>query len=103
AEAAEFFAAASAGSDETAKSRAEALVNEALKKSNLGRYAEADSLFSKAAELVGGDPIVARRLRNYRAIHELNQGDPKAALAELDKPLPKASADNGNGAATGLE
>ena len=103
AEAAEFFAAASAGSEETAKSRAEALVNEALQKSNLGRYAEADSLFSKAAELVGGDPIVARRLRNYRAIHELNQGDPKAALAELDKPLPKASADNGNGAATGLE
>jgi CHAT domain-containing protein len=103
AEAAEFFAAASAGSDETAKSRAEALVNEALQKSNLGRYAEADSLFSKAAELVGGDPIVARRLRNYRAIHELNQGDPKAALAELDKPLPKVNADNGNGAAAGLE
>lgn len=103
AEAAEFFAAASAGSEETAKSRAEALVNEALQKSNLGRYAEADSLFSKAAELVGSDPIVARRLRNYRAIHELNQGDPKAALAELDKPLPKASADNGNGAAAGLE
>jgi CHAT domain-containing protein len=103
AEAAEFFAAASAGSDETAKSRAEALVNEALQKSNLGRYAEADSLFSKAAELVGGDPIVARRLRNYRAIHELNQGDPKAALAELDKPLPKVNADNGSGAAAGLE
>src|SRR6185437_7012336 len=44
---------------------------------------------ARAAELVGSDPIVARRLRNYRAIHDMNQGDPKAALAELDKPLPK--------------
>ena len=103
AEAAEFFAAASSASGETQQSRAEALVNEALQKSNLGRYAEADSLFAKAAELVGSDPIVARRLRNYRAIHDLNQGDPKAALAELDKQLPKANASNGNVAANGLE
>jgi CHAT domain-containing protein len=103
AEAAEFFAAASSASGETPVSRAEALVNEALQKSNLGRYAEADSLFAKAAELVGSDPIVARRLRNYRAIHDLNQGDPKAALAELDKPLPKANASNGNSSAGGLE
>ena len=92
AEAAEFFAAASSGSSDAPLNRAEALVNEALQKSNLGRYAEADSLFARAAELVGSDPIVARRLRNYRAIHDLNQGDPKAALAELDKPLPKAVA-----------
>jgi CHAT domain-containing protein len=90
AEAAEFFAAASTGSGDAPLSRAEALVNEALQKSNLGRFAEADSLFARAAELVGSDPVVARRLRNYRAIHELNQGDAKAALAELDKPLPKA-------------
>ena len=94
AEAAEFFAAASTGSGEAPVSRAEALVNEALQKSNLGRFAEADSLFSRAVELVGSDPIVARRLRNYRAIHDLNQGDPKGALAELDKPLPKAVIDN---------
>ena len=103
AEAAEFFAAASLGAGETPASRAEALVNEALQRSNLGRYAEADSLFSRAAELVGTDPIVARRLRNYRAIHDLNQGDPKAALAELDKPLPKAALDNENDAAHRLE
>ena len=94
AEAAEFFAAASSGSSEAPLSRAEALVNEALQKSNLGRFAEADSLFSRAAELVGSDVIVARRLRNYRAIHDLNQGKPKDALAELDKPLPKAVAIN---------
>ncbi|MFL6720499.1 MAG: CHAT domain-containing protein [Sphingomonas sp.] len=92
AEAAEFFAAASTGSSDAPLSRAEALVNEALQRSNLGRFAEADALFSKAAENVGTDPIVARRLRNYRAIHDLNQGDPKAALAELDKPLPKVLA-----------
>src|SRR6476620_10722560 len=94
AEAAEFFAAASSGSGEAPLSRSEALVNEALQKSNLGRFAEADSLFARAAESVGSDPIVARRLRNYRAIHALNQGDAKAALAELDKPLPKAVLDN---------
>jgi CHAT domain-containing protein len=89
AEAAEFFAAVST-SGEAPVSRAEGLANEALQKSNLGRFAEADALFARAAEQVGSDPIVARRLRNYRAIHDLNQGDPKAALAELDKPLPKA-------------
>lgn len=89
AEAAEFFAAVSSSGD-APLSRAEGLANEALQKSNLGRYAEADSLFARAAELVGSDPIVARRLRNYRAIHDLNQGNAKAALNEIDKPLPKA-------------
>ena len=69
AEAAEFFAAASGNPNDAPQSRAEALVNEALQKSNLGRFAEADSLFSRAAEQVGRDPVVARRLRNYRAIH----------------------------------
>src|SRR5260221_1416699 len=103
AEAAEFFAAASNGSTDAPLDRAEALVNEALQKSNLGRYAEADALFSKAAEVVGKDPIVARRLRNYRAIHDLNQGDPKAALAELDKPLPQGVVAIQNAAASHLE
>ena len=103
AEAAEFFAAASRGSADAPLSQGEALVNEALQKSNLGRFAEADSLFAKAAELVGSDQIVARRLRNYRAIHQLNQGDPKAALTELDKPLPKAVVDNEQSAAGKLE
>jgi CHAT domain-containing protein len=93
AEAAEFFAAVSNVKD-APLSRAEALANEALQKSNLGRYAEADSLFARAAEQVGSDPTVARRLRNYRAMHLLNQGKPKEALTELDKPLPKAVRDN---------
>jgi CHAT domain-containing protein len=103
AEAAEFFAAASTSSGDAPQSRAEAMVNEALQKSNLGRFAEADSLFSRAAEQVGKDPVVARRLRNYRAIHALNQRDAKGALAELDKPLPKGVADDASGAAARLE
>jgi len=103
AEAAEFFAAASSGSGEAPLSRSEALVNEALQKSNLGRFAEADSLFARAAESVGSDPIVARRLRNYRAIHDLNQGNPKDALTELDKPLPKAVLDTESAEAGKLE
>lgn len=100
AEAAEFFAAVSNVKDAPLSS-AEALANEALQKSNLGRYAEADSLFARAAEQVGSDPIVARRLRNYRAMHLLNQGKPKEALTELDKPLPKATFDNGVAGASG--
>ena len=100
AEAAEFFAAVS-NVRNAPLSRAEALANEALQKSNLGRYAEADSLFARAAGEVGSDPIVARRLRNYRAMHLLNQGKPKDALAELDKPLPKAVAENETAVGTG--
>ena len=97
AEAAEFFAAVS-NVGEGPLSRSEALANEALQKSNLGRYAEADSLFARAAEQLGNDPLVARRLRNYRAIHQLNQGNPDAALQELDKPVPKAMQDDAEAA-----
>ena len=102
AEAAEFFAAVSNAGD-APLSRAEGLANEALQKSNLGRYAEADSLFARANEQIGSDPIVARRLRNYRAIHELNQNDAKGALEELDKPLPKAVQDFEAGQKASLE
>ncbi len=102
AEAAEFFAAVS-NSGDAPLSRSEGLANEALQKSNLGRYAEADALFARAAEQVGSDPIVARRLRNYRAIHLLNQGKAKDALEELDKPLPQSVRDNeAGGSANGL-
>jgi CHAT domain-containing protein len=97
AEAAEFFAAV-AGTGDAPLSRPEALANEALQKSNLGRYAEADALFARAAEQVGSDPLVGRRLRNYRAMHLLNEGDGKGALAELGKPLP-TSAFDGDGSA----
>lgn len=88
AEAAEFFASVSRASTGPI-SRAEALLNEALQKSNLGRYAEADSFFARAQDQVRGNPIDGRRLRNYRAMHLLNQGKPDEALEELDKPVPK--------------
>jgi CHAT domain-containing protein len=100
AEAAEFFAAVTSAGD-APLSRAEGLANEALQKSNLGRYAEAESLFARAAEQIGSDAVVARRLRNYRAIHDLNQGDAKSALAELDKPLPRAVRQSEEAQATG--
>ena len=89
---AEFFASVSQAS--TRSAQAEGLVNEALQKSNLGRYDEADALFSRAAPLVGTDPIVSRQYRNYRAMHLLNRGDPKAAMAELDKPVPAGPTDS---------
>src|SRR4051795_5951773 len=101
AEAAEFFGAVSSSGD-APLSRAEALANEALQKSNLGRYAEADALFGRAAEQVGPDPLVGRRLRNYRAMHLLNKGDAKGALAELEKPLPTGASNTGS-AKGGLE
>ena len=87
AESAEFFAQLTARDDSPA-ARAEALVNEALQKSNLGRYGEAEILFARAESLAGSEPVTARRLRNYRAMHWLNQGMVDRALAELDRPMP---------------
>ena len=93
AESAEFFSSVSQGGD-SQSAKAEGLSNEALQKSNLGRYDEADALFGRAAQLVGANPIVARQFRNYRAMHLLNRGDPKAAMAELDKPVPTGPTDS---------
>ena len=88
AEAAEFFGAV-LSSEGAEQNRAEALVNEALQKSNLGRFGEAEALFASAAALAGTDPVIARRLRNYRTMHLLNQGLPDEALAELSRPIPE--------------
>jgi len=85
AEAGEFFGSLS-GIEESA-TRAEALVNQALQSSNLGRYQEAEALFARAATVGGSDPVLQRRLRNYVALHLLNQGETQAALRELDRPL----------------
>lgn len=90
AEAAEFFEVLAAAEPPGA-GRAEALVNDAIQQSNLGQYGEADALFERAARAGGGDMVVARMLRNYRAIDLLNRGSPAAALAELDRPLPPSA------------
>lgn len=89
AESAEYFAVLTEGQSEAA-ARTEALVNEALQRSNLGRYAEADALFTQAAAMAGADPVSARRYRNYRAMHLLNQGFATEAMDELSRPLPDA-------------
>jgi CHAT domain-containing protein/tetratricopeptide (TPR) repeat protein len=90
AESAEFFGAVTRG--ELGRSaQVEALVNEALQKSNLGQYVEADELLKRASDMLGNDPVVARQLRNYRAMHLLNQGLAELALAELDRPLPDSA------------
>lgn len=86
AEAGEFFATLL--SIEEDATRAEALVNQALQSSNLGRYQEAEALFARAGILAGNDPVLRRRLRNYTALHLLNQNDLQAALTELDRPFP---------------
>jgi CHAT domain-containing protein len=90
AESAEFFGAVTRGELGRA-AQAEALVNEALQKSNLGQYAEAEDLLQRAESMLGNDPLVARQLRNYRAMHLLNRGLAEEALAELDRPLPDAA------------
>jgi CHAT domain-containing protein len=85
AESGEFFAALNM--IEEPATRAEAVVNQALQASNLGRYAEAEALFSRATTMSGTDPVLRRRLRNYQALHLVNMGELAGALAELDRPL----------------
>ena len=85
AESGEFFATLI--SVEERATRAEALANQALQTSNLGRYPEAEALFARATGFGGADPVLRRRLRNYLALHLLNQGELDGALGELDRPL----------------
>ena len=92
AESSEYFAQLTERGDASVN-RAEALVNEALQKSNLGRYAEAETLFAQAMAMAGADPVTARRVRNYQAMHLLNQGLGDAALEQLSRPMPPISPD----------
>ena len=87
AEASEFFTSL-LRSDTDTGNQAEALVNDALQQSNLGNFKEANNRFARAAEAVGNDPVLTRMLRNYRAMHLLNQKRTAQALAELDRPVP---------------
>ena len=85
AESAEFFATLLGGEG---ASQAEALANEGLQQSNLGNYAEANNRFERAASMVGNDPVLTRMLRNYRAMHLLNQRRTKQAVTELNRAVP---------------
>jgi len=69
----------------------EFFVNRALQKSNLGEFAVASSLFEQAREFGGDDPVTARLLRNFEAIHLLNQGFGDAAIERLTQALPTSA------------
>lgn len=66
----------------------EFFVNRALQKSNLGDFSVANRLFAQAQSFGGDDPITARLLRNFEAIHLLNQGFDVAAVDRLSQELP---------------
>ncbi len=78
----------------------EFFVNRALQKSNLGEFGVANKLFEQARQFGGEDPITARLLRNFEAIHLLNQGFGDAAIERLTEELPAgargASESNGD-------
>lgn len=65
----------------------EYVVNQALQKSNLGEFAEADALFAEARRIPTADPVELRLRRNLEAINHLNQGRLKEALAMLQTPV----------------
>lgn len=98
AEAAEFFATLAPEGD-TGPGRAEALTNQALQRSNLGAFGEAEQLFEEGARLAAGDPVMMRQLRNQRAMHLLNRNRLAAALAELDRPIAGREPQQGGGLA----
>lgn len=85
AEAAEFFGTLSTRSDNFGDRTAEFLANEGLQQSNLGNFAAAQALFTRADRSVAArDGVTQRLIRNFRVINQLNQQNPQAALAGLD-------------------
>lgn len=76
-----------ASEEEAAISPGEFFVNRALQKSNLGEFSVANRLFDAARGFAGDDPVSARLLRNFEAIHLLNQGFFEAAIKRLGKEL----------------
>ena len=94
AEAAEFFdtlqqrAADSAqGAPADPQRLTEYLINQALQKSNLGEFAEAEALFAEARREASADRVLSRLRRNYETIHLLNQQRHAEALARLDESV----------------
>ncbi|WP_443019830.1 CHAT domain-containing protein [Sphingomonas adhaesiva] len=105
AESAEFFEALverGAGTAAAAGRSGEYLIGQGIQQSNLGNFAAADRSF-KAAEERGAasDPVAGRLLRNYRAIHQLNQRHAAAALAALDAPVAAVAGEGTDGGVSG--
>lgn len=65
----------------------EFLINQALQKSNLGEFSEADALFADARRTPTDDPVQARLRRNFEAIHLINQRKYSAAISRLGEPI----------------
>lgn len=86
AEAAEFFDTLLSRSGQSGGDPAmmgEYLANRALQRSNLGEFAEADSLFAELAKVPTADPVQLRLRRNFLALHLLNQRRLPQVLATL--------------------
>lgn len=96
AEAAEFFETLQQRTTGTAgavERQIEYILNRALQKSNLGSFAEADTLFGRADQQPTADPIQLRLRRNFRVMHLLNQQRFVEALKILDIPIGSVSRD----------
>jgi CHAT domain-containing protein len=90
AEAAEFFDTLQqqmASAPANRERSGEYLINQALQKSNLGQFSEADAMFAKAATMPVLERIQIRLTRNFEALHLINQKRYDEALARLDQPV----------------
>ncbi|HJS41682.1 MAG TPA: CHAT domain-containing protein [Sphingomicrobium sp.] len=88
AESAEFFENLADREGNDAGSRAEALANQGLQQSNMSNFAGADRLLAAADRASPkGNGVIQRLLRNYRAINQLNQHNPAAAIQALETPV----------------
>ncbi|WP_404713042.1 CHAT domain-containing protein [Sphingomonas sp. MMS24-J13] len=90
AEAAEFFDTLlqrRLGSGDPNRHYGEYVANQALQKSDLGLFGEADALFDEARRIPTSDPVELRLRRNLEAINHLNQARLDQATALLDRPV----------------
>ncbi len=65
----------------------EYVANQALQRSNLGEFDQADALFGNLMTIPTGDPVQLRLRRNFLALHLLNEGHYDEAGTELAKPI----------------
>lgn len=89
ADAAEFFDALNDRQRATALKGllGEYVANQALQRSNLGEFDQADALFGRLLTIPTNDPVQLRLRRNFLALHLLNEGHYDEAKAELTKPI----------------
>ena len=88
AEASEFFDTLLSKSGADAGPNAEFLANQGLQQSNLGNFPNAEELFDEAEKAVAADDgVTQRQIRNFRAIHYINQNQPDRALEALARPV----------------